>query len=315
MVMEALTSDRALDEAINEGSFGSYKSLPKSSLPHSKKKHIYEGIDISAITRDILKLPRSTLTNSRQYSVSMKIFTKPPTAVRNRAKKYTESVSEAVDQRFKADAKYRNFVENRNNSDNFGRLPNLTPRCVEIPTNYNSFFSSEFERSRVQNTGNGNEMHGQNGTSPTLIRCSEDLKQCDTPDTYPTIEKLMLHIDDVKRMMGRKNGVTTRSTRKVQKRNVSRKAQSETLGSGTRSTSVTLSQCKSVGFSRHKTVLDHYPDLVAGRDVLGFTRNWPKESPREGKTPNNSKQSVSPIKMMGVQTSSTLPLIDIGPPR
>lgn len=298
-VMEALTSSRALDEAINEGSHVSYKNLPKSSLPHSKKTHIYEGIDIHSITRDILSLPRSSyskgLNNSRQYSVSMKLITQPPSEAEARSKKSSESAP--VDPGFKVSAKYRQFIERKNKSDSFGRLPNLSPRSVEIPTNYNNFFSSEFERSRLQ-TSNGQKVCSNNGTPP-VIRCSEDLKDYVPPETYPTIEKLILHIDDVKRMMGRKNGA---GSKKVQKRNFSRKARSETLGLATRPTSVTPSQCKSLGFSRHKSVLDHYPELAVGRDILGFSRNWPREG---------IKRSVTPNDMM----DSTLPLIDINPPR
>ena len=300
-VMEALTSGRALDEAINEGSYLSYKSLPKSSLPHSKKKHIYEGIDISAITRDILKIPCSAFTNmnSGPYSVGRKLLTnQPPTASRS-------IKCSNIQQEFKENAKYRHFIENRNNADNFGRLPNLSPRCSDIPTNYNNFFSSEFERRRLQTTSrNGLDICRKNGASPTVIQCSEALKESETPETYPTIERLMVHIEDVKRMMGRKNGAL--NSKKVQKRNISRKALSEPLDPATRPTSVTLSHCKSVGFSRHKSVLDHYPELAAGRDVLGFSRNWPR---------SGIKHSVVPIEVAGIQRSSTLPLIDFCRPR
>ena len=301
--MEALTSDRALDEAINEGSFGSYKNLPKSSLPHSKKKHIYEGIDISAITREILKIPQSNFT-SRQYSMSMKLLTQPATAARSKRCSEEEVLKESGIQ---ANAKYRHFVETKNNADKFGRLPNLAPRHSEIPTNYNNFVSSEFERSRLQASKyTRSDINGRNGKSPTVIRCSEDLKESEISETYPTIEKLIVHIDDVKRMMGRKNGT---KSKKVQRRSNSRKAPSDTsrLCESASPASITPSPCKSRGFSRYNTVLEHYPDLVTGRDVMGFSRNWPR---------TDIKVSVTtPIRVLKVQDSPALPLVDIRPPR
>ena len=64
-MMEALTSEAKLNATINEGSSEMIQKLAKTSLPQRARGHIFDGIDISFIARDILKLPPAVIRASR----------------------------------------------------------------------------------------------------------------------------------------------------------------------------------------------------------------------------------------------------------
>ena len=193
--MEALTSENALDEAVNEGNYQYYRSLPKTCLPHATKKHIFEGLDTSFISQDILKLP----DNNNISPAPNVILLSADQLVAPEAEVVIGTSKKHGYQKVHSTTKYREFVRANSNHDQFMKLPVMQKRRVNVPTNYNSFLSSLQEM----------EIEDFDKEKPldAVVRCSDNLIRRDSreeeAERCATIDKLMMQIDDVNRLMGR----------------------------------------------------------------------------------------------------------------
>ena len=179
-----------MNEAINDG-LPKYNSLPKTSLPVRRKKHIFDGMDMGIFARNVKKTP--TAVDGE----------KPPldeTKVKRGGK---ESKVRHVDQPFRPSAEYRNFVKDQSNANRFCAPASRHQRCAEIPTSYNNFLKRKTEYDRA--LGHDDSM--------AVTMCSDDLKvgQNSMGMICPPIETVKVHINLINRVMGKASEHTKRN--------------------------------------------------------------------------------------------------------
>eukprot|EP00116_Pleurobrachia_bachei_P019112 sb/3479374/ len=190
--MEALASTNALEEVMAEGGGGSFKRLPKTSLPHRQKRHIFEGIDTSFIARDILGtvMYRRCTPIELQSPIERQELCSPILTV-EQASPLPAVTKTAM---FRPSEQYRSFIKRDQDQNNkLGR--SKATKCRDIPTCYNSFYATYIQEGR-----------GINRITPTagpeVIRSSiQPIKPINLPPCdvrYQTV-----HIGNVNRVMGR----------------------------------------------------------------------------------------------------------------
>lgn len=182
-MMEALTSEAALNATINEGSSEMIQKLAKTSLPQRARGHIFDGIDISFIARDILKLPPTVIRASRHM---------------NRSSDDDVAAEEEVAEKKSAEpliftpcANYKAFV--RQQAKQRKQLPVLKLASSTIPVSYNAHLTTSFIPPRVQ-TANPN---------PVVPSSLLPLRTAPTP--VISVDRLQHHINEVNRVMGKRH--------------------------------------------------------------------------------------------------------------
>lgn len=223
--MEAFQSERALDDAVNEGV--NMKSFPKTSLPQRQKRHIFEGLDTSWIARDILKIPGSSKRLSKMSTYNDQDDAQKPISGRKAGLVPAEKPRTPY---FKPNQEYRSFVKDK---ETFHSLPVLSHRSADIPVSYNNFYSHFIENGRIkrdEETCNSREGGRNKPKTAENIKCGiknicvEPISQ-NNVDCIP-LDKLMLHIDDIKRLMGREKTVIPAAQQKSEISKNSTKSQS-----------------------------------------------------------------------------------------
>ena len=204
-IMEALVSEKALKDIINEGSYNLVRAFPKTSLPQRQKLHVFEGIDTSFIDKDILKTAQKP-SRPVLSQVTQDVLGTATT------RKNSETICRRVI--FQPSFKYRNFVRQRENAicESFGSLPVLKQQQNEIPLSYNKFVSSYIAKSRYKTDNEICESRSSTrGSSRDSIKKPDFSYNRPTTTTttitnnspFTDIAVLNAHINNIQRVMGR----------------------------------------------------------------------------------------------------------------
>lgn len=137
---EAVLSGTLLKNDIMDGNEAKMRGVFAKSLPICCKEHVYDGIDVTFIERDILSRDRQRYTPSGQSDQLETAETTPPTPTMT-GTNYTH-VSHPTDQ-----SRYRSFLREREDAIAMTQLrrhpPPMKARSPFQPTSYNAFISLE----------------------------------------------------------------------------------------------------------------------------------------------------------------------------
>ncbi|XP_063677059.1 uncharacterized protein LOC134813299 [Bolinopsis microptera] len=196
---EAIISGNQLHNDILDGNEEKLKNVYSQSLPTIHKAHIFDGIDVSFIERDILKKSarcrKSPFSDSsgrtRGQNRASRSLAASPFGLGDRIPK-----TEEIDMQ----KKFREFEKDQHFQVSLTQLkrhpPPLKLRSRENPTSYNDFLTLETEPARPQVRSPLPEI------TVSSVKMTSELDQT---ETYLDLSKVREHVDRIKELLGRKD--------------------------------------------------------------------------------------------------------------
>ena len=192
---EAMISGSLLHNDILDGNSEKLKNSYSKSLPTNNKGHIFDGLDVSFIERDILK-------GSRRMKSARFMESSAGKADMNASRSLAVSPFGARIPRtdeISMQKKYRDYEKKQKYEVSLTQLtrhpPPIKLRCREIPTSYNEFLTME---GRVQHAALRPPL-------PEITLSSIRLpSQLESRETCPDLQKVQEHVERVKELLGKK---------------------------------------------------------------------------------------------------------------
>ena len=194
---EAIISGNQLHNDILDGNAAKLKNAYSQSLPTIRKAHIFDGMDVSFIERDILK--KSARCRKSPFSDS-----NGRTRGQNRASRSLAASpfgdripkTEEIDMQ----KKFREFEKDQHYQVSLTQLkrhpPPLKLRSRENPTSYNDFLTLETEPAGPQ---------ARSPLPEITVSSVKMASELDQRETYLDLSKVREHVDRIKELLGRKD--------------------------------------------------------------------------------------------------------------
>ena len=215
---EAMISGSLLHNDTLDGNAEKMKHLGSKSLPTFNKNHIFDGLDVSFIERDILNRSARCLKSTRFVDSNAVSRGNHHVARSLAASPFGDRIPKTNEMDMQK--KFREFEKDQHFQVSLTQLrrhpPPLKLRSLETPTSYNEFLTLESEPPKPKPRTPLPEI------TISSIKMSADLEHL---ENFPDLNIVREHVERVRELLGRKEpeqGLETLRRRTSERRGLSR---------------------------------------------------------------------------------------------